>query len=109
MSEYGYLLCLDDREFIWLGKAIKNDDDKIVYFKVRSGDPNWQQPGLARSVWKFLADHVGHRLEVVREFSEQYDKMVSDDPPEGPYVEIGDSSNTGPTFEEYLTGWPDSA
>jgi hypothetical protein len=31
VSEYGYLLCLDDREFIWLGKAIKNDH-KIVYF-----------------------------------------------------------------------------
>jgi hypothetical protein len=35
--------------------------------------------------------------------------LVADDPPEGPYVEIGDSSNTGPSFDEYLTGWPDSA
>jgi hypothetical protein len=52
---------------------------------------------------------VGHHLEVVREFSEQYDKMVADDPPEGPYVEIGDCSNTGPSFDEYLAGWPDSA
>lgn len=68
------------RAAIRLGKAIKNDDDKIVYFKVGADDPNWQQPGLARSVWKFMADHVGHHLESVREFSELYDKMVADDP-----------------------------
>lgn len=108
MSEYAYLLCLDDRTYIWLGKAVKNDG-QIVFFAVGDEEPNWRQPGLSRSVWKFMADHVGHHLEVVREFSEQYDKMVADDPPEGEYVEIGDSSNTGPTFDEYLKGWPDSA
>jgi hypothetical protein len=68
VSEYGYLLCLDDREFIWLGKAIKNDDDKFVYFKVGA-----------------------------------------DDPQGGPYVEIGDDSNTDLTFDECLKGWPDRA
>jgi hypothetical protein len=109
VSEYGYLLCVDCRIYIWLGKAVKDDDDRIGYFKIGTGDPNWRQPGLARAVWKFLADHVGHRLESVREFSKRYDEMVVDDPPEGPYVEIGDWSTTGPTFEEYLAGWPDTA
>jgi hypothetical protein len=109
LSEYGYLLCVDCRVYIWLGKAIKDDAGDIVYFKVGAAEPNWQQPGLARSVWKFLAEHVGHRLEPVREFSKRYDQMVADDPPEGGYVEIGDWSNTGPTFEEYLEGWPDTA
>lgn len=108
MSEYGYLLCLDDRTYFWLGKAIKNDG-QVVYFKVGDGEPNWRQPELARTVWKFMADHVGHHLEVVREFSAQYDKIVADDPPEGPYTEIGDDSFTGPTFAEYLKDWPDSA
>lgn len=107
VSEYGYLLCVDCREFIWLGKAVQNDS-RIVYFAVGDKEPNWRQPGLARSIWKFLADHVGHPLESVREFSERYDQIVADDPPEGPYVEIGDSSHTGPTFDEYLKGWPDS-
>ena len=106
VSEYGYLLCVDCRVHIWLGKAIKNDDDQIVYFAVGAKEPNWRQSGLTRSVWKFLADHVGHHLESVREFSERYNQMVEDDPPEGPYVEIGDSSLTGPTFDEYLSGWP---
>ncbi|BCY15511.1 hypothetical protein [Actinoplanes sp. L3-i22] len=107
MSEYGYLLCVDCRVYIWLGKAIQ-DDTRIIYFAVGSKEPNWRQPELAKSVWKFLADHVGHPLESVREFSQRYDQMVADDPPEGEYSEVGDTSHTGPTFEEYLSGWPGS-
>lgn len=32
VSEYGYLPCVDCRDFIWLGKAVKDDDGRIVYF-----------------------------------------------------------------------------
>jgi hypothetical protein len=109
LSESGYLVCNDCRVYIWLGKAVKDEDSRVVYFKVGAAEPNWQQPGLTRAVWKFLADHVGHHLESAREYSDRYDEMVVDDPPDGSYVEIGDLSTNGPTFEKYLEGWPNSA
>ena len=45
VSEYGYLLCVDDRTHIWLGKAVKTDDDRIGYFAMGDKEPNWRVTG----------------------------------------------------------------
>jgi hypothetical protein len=85
VSIYGYLNCHD--------------------CTVRCG-PHWRQeraPALeARStnqvLWKFLADHCGHRIDVRLEH-EMTEEMFG-------YQEIGGDRDNDVSFETYLAGWP---
>lgn len=102
MSRYGHFACFDCRIGIWLGKAVFDaNNDHVSYFHI--SDPlasrNWQRQTLSKVIWKFLADHAGHRLHVVVE-GEPLDREFED------FVIIGQDTIGFPTFEEYLRDWP---
>ncbi len=60
--------------------------------------PHWQREQLNQVLWKFLADHVGHRIDVRLEH-EMSDEILG-------YQEIGGDSDTDISIETYLDDWP---
>src|SRR5579859_7061955 len=95
MSIYGYLNCHDCMQMLWLGKAL-SDRDTVFAFHIGGADEprHWKQEQLNQVLWKFLADHVGHRIDVRLE-SEMSEEMSG-------YQEIGGDTENDITFEEYL-------
>jgi hypothetical protein len=59
--------------------------------------PNWERKQLNQVLWKFLADHAGHRIDVRLEHEMTGDMHG--------YSEIGGDSEGDITFEEYLVRW----
>src|SRR5215472_11883497 len=101
MSRYANLACVDCKVKLWLGKTIFREDDSINYFHIGGPEqpPNSQRPELNRTIWKMLADHAGHHLQVVVEGNPD-DELLDDDD----FVEIG-GPGSALSFEEYLKGW----
>ena len=101
MSRYGYLACVDTKEYIWLGKAIfsREQPGKPAYFHLGSASSpkNWENLQPNRMIDKFLADHQGLELRVFLEH-----ELLED------YVEIGGNSAVGIGAADYLIGWPGS-
>jgi hypothetical protein len=66
------------------------------------GDGNqplhWQREKLNQVLWKFLADHTGHRIDV------RLDHQMTND--SYGYQEIGGDSENSLTYDLYLAGWP---
>ncbi len=83
MSIYGYLNCHDCRQTLWLGKAKCHDDYRPFAFHIgdRNDPPHWARPQLNQVLWKFLADHTGHRIDVRLEGEQE-------ELPEGDYQDI---------------------
>jgi hypothetical protein len=106
VSEYAYLICRDDRVMLGLGRAIKRDDGSVHYFLSGGKQPNSQQPDLDRALWKFLADHTGHRIEVIRESSRAYQDWTVDQDANGIYRQVGGDARDDIPFEQFLAGWP---
>ncbi len=94
VSIYGYLNCQDCRQTLWLGKALR------FAFHIGGAEepPHWARPQLNQVLWKFLADHGGHRIDVRLEH-EMTDEMFG-------YQEIGGDRDGDISFEAYLAGWP---
>jgi len=63
-----------------------------------AGQPHWARPQLNQVLWKFLADHTAHKIDVLLE-GDMTEDMSS-------YQEIGGDSREDISFEEYLAGWP---
>jgi hypothetical protein len=99
VSIYGYLNCHDCRQTLWLGKALHRDYRPFC-FHLGGADqpPHWQREQLNQVLWKFLADHTGHRIDVRLEY-EMTEEMFG-------YQSIGGDSDTDISFEAYLAGWP---
>ncbi|WP_020475815.1 hypothetical protein [Zavarzinella formosa] len=99
MSIYGYLNCHDCRQTLWLGKALRRDCRPFA-FHIGGPElsPHWARPQLNQVVWKFLADHTGHRIDVRLE-----DQMTD---AEHACQEIGGDRDEDISFESYLAGWP---
>lgn len=99
MSIYGYLSCHDCRQTLWLGKALHRDYRPSA-FHIGGPDepPHWARPQLNQVVWKFLADHAGHRIDVRLEH-EMTDEMWG-------HQAIGGDSDGDISVEVYLAGWP---
>ncbi len=95
MSIYGYLNCHDCRQMLWLGKALWHRDHRPFQFHIGGpeGPLNWSLPQLNQVLWKFLADHTGHHIDVRLEH-EMTEEMFG-------YQDIGDDIS----FEAYLAGW----
>ena len=93
MSIYAHFACHDYKQRFWLGKVI-HQNYQPIYFHI-GNDPvlHWQRDELNQIVCKFLADHTGHRLQVIMEYDmtdEFYDYQV-----------IGDDISV----QEYLKDW----
>lgn len=100
MSVYGYLNCHDCRQTLWLGKALHRDFRPFTFHIGGAEEPpHWARPQLNQVLWKFLADHTGHRIDVRLEDTQ-------DELPEGYQHIVADSDGTEVSFEAYLTGWP---
>ena len=99
MSVYGYLNCHDCRQMLFLGKALHRDY-RPFSFAIGSGPPNWTRLELNQVLWKFLADHTAHKIDVRLE-QEMTEKMFG-------YQCIGGDSDVDISFEQYLAGWPDA-
>jgi hypothetical protein len=84
---------------LWLGKAL-HQDFRPYCFHIGSADepPNWKRTELNRVVWKFLADHMGHRVDVRLE-QDMTEEMWA-------YQEIGGDQGSDISIESYLSGWP---
>jgi hypothetical protein len=98
MSVYGYLACEQCRIYMWLGKALRREDDSVLKFHV--GDehepPNSEKTIRTKALWKMLADHTGHPLRVLLEHELDALLDTKDDA-----REIGGEI----PFDEYLSGW----
>ena len=101
MSIYGYMNCHNCRQSVWLGKALHRGDRPVSFHIGEPDDPRWQREQLNQVVWKFLADHAGHRIDVRLEH-EMSDAMLG-------YQEIGGDSDADISIEAYLDGWPGMA
>lgn len=97
MSMYGYLNCHDCRQSVWLGKAL-HADRRPYSFHLGSPAPNWAKPELNQVIWKFLADHTSHRIDV------RLEHQMTDDI--FGYQEIGGDEEGDISFAAYLAGWP---
>jgi hypothetical protein len=59
--------------------------------------PHWKREVLNQVLWKFLADHTSHRIDVRLEH-EMTEEMYG-------YQKIGGDSDKDVSFERYLAGW----
>jgi hypothetical protein len=99
MSIYGYLNCHNCRQTLWLGKALHRANRPYAFHIGEPEEPpHWARPQLNQILWKFMADHAGHRIDVRLEH-EMTEEMFG-------YQNIGGDTNQGVSFEAYLTGWP---
>ena len=65
MSRYGFLVCDDCKDMLWLGKAVYGEDNRIDHFNINSPEAKDSDNSvLNRAVWKMLAEHAGHTLRV---------------------------------------------
>ena len=98
MSIYGHLNCHACRQTLWLGKAL-HDDLRPFSFHIGGPEepPHWKREQLNQVLWKFLADHTGHRIDVRLEH-EMTEEMYG-------YQTIGGDNGNDISFEDYLAGW----
>ncbi len=61
MSTKGYILAVDSKEFIFLGKLIKDADGKPANFWI----PDLTDQELGQMVVKFLAKHLSEQIIVI--------------------------------------------
>jgi hypothetical protein len=99
LSIYAYLNCHDCRQSLWLGKAVCHLLPQQQYFHIGSADDprNWKREDLNQVLWKFLADHCGHRIDVRREDG-MTEEMFG-------YQSIGGDRYEDVSFEAYVAGW----
>lgn len=98
MSIYGYLVCHDCKQQVWLGKAI-HEDYRPKYFHIGQADhpPHWERTKLNQVIWRFLADHAGHEIQV----SVEGERREGEDE----YQQIGGDEDGDISFADYLDGW----
>ncbi len=96
MSRYGYFACHDCRVTFWLGKALF-DGDRVVAFHVgqEGGPPNSKKDLLTQTLWKFIAEHAGHRISVEVEGSDTYESIAD-------YREIGGKAHGDVSMSDYV-------
>lgn len=95
MSVYGYFLCHDCRQCIWLGKALHENHVPYAYHigSINEGK-HWKRPELNKIIWKFLADHTHHKIEVMMEHN-MSDDMYG-------YQDIGGDGYNDISIKNYL-------
>lgn len=99
MSVYAYIACHDSKVCMFLGKYVQ-PTDQPDYFHIGGAQmpPNSGNPELTKALWKFLVDHVEHRIEVVTDHSDNFDEVAG-------YAEIGCDSSEDIPLDDYLDGF----
>lgn len=99
MSIYAYLSCHDCRQHLWLGKAIHREFRPVAFHIGGPDQPlHWARQQLNQILWKFLADHTGHRIDVRLE-NQMTTEMFD-------YQEIGGDAEKDISAAAYLEDWP---
>ncbi len=99
MSIYGYINCHDCRQKLYLGKALHENCRPWAYHSgPAENPPNWEQPDLNRVLWKFLADHTLHQIDVRLEHDMTEDTWA--------YASIGSDGDGDITLEHFFRDWP---
>ena len=101
MSVYGYLVCHDCRQKLWLGKACgEPGEGRVSYYHIGSErePPHWQRELLNTVLWKFVADHTSHRVRILLE-QEMEDEQCG-------YRSLGGDAVDDLSWGEYVEGWP---
>ncbi len=99
MSIYAYLSCYDCHQQLWLGKAL-HENHRPIYFHIGGAEeaPHWLRQQLNQVLWKFLADHTTHRIDVRLEQDMTEDMDT--------YATIGGDGVDDISFADYLRNWP---
>jgi hypothetical protein len=92
------MMCHDCKQHVWLGKACRIEGKPFFHIGDPAQPPNWKQPQFNQVIWKFLADHCSHHLDVRRD-DDMTDDMFG-------YQAIGGDSSNDLTFDQFLSGWP---
>jgi hypothetical protein len=103
MARSALFACMDCKVKFWLGKSVFHPNDTVDYF-IGVGDEahNWQDQASNRVLWKMLADHTGHTLRVLVEWTPEFNAFAEDDD----VVWIGgDEPGRDISIEEYLKDW----
>ena len=69
MSIYAYFCCHDCRQTLFLGKALLLKDESVPFaFHIgNTSIEHWHSPEKSKLLWRFVAAHTGHRIEVLLE------------------------------------------
>lgn len=98
MSIYAKLFCHDCRQAFFLGKALRDNDDTPFGFHIGNDPtPHWKREMLNKVVWKFLANHTAHNIDV------RMEHQMTDDMHD--YQEIGGDAIGDISIIDYLEGW----
>src|SRR4051794_13962081 len=95
MSTYAYFCCHQCKQSIWLGKALHEDHKAFAFHIGNDETKHWLRPQLNKLIWKFLADHTGHNIDVRLE-EEMTDEMFG-------YQAIGGDRSSDVSVEKYLS------
>lgn len=100
MSLYAYFACEKCKEYLWLGKVIRDAEGSVERFAAATdqGVPNSAQPLRTRALWKMLAEHRGHSMRVYVE--DELEQALGDG-----LREIGGDGEGDIPFDEYLAGF----
>lgn len=80
------------------GQGIHRGQRPLYFHIGGSEEPkHWEREWLNQVVWKFLADHTGHRIDVRLEH-EMTEDMLG-------YQEIGGDGEADISIENYLADW----
>jgi hypothetical protein len=80
---------------LWLGKAL-HDQRGVFGYHIGTSDepPHWKRDLLNQVLWKFIAEHTSHRIDVRLEH-EMTEEMFG-------YQDIGGDRDNDVTYENYL-------
>ena len=99
MAEYAWLVCWQCKVTLALGKAVAADEEseRIVCYATAEG-VGPEQVDTTKALWRMMADHVGHPMEVVREYSRRFEDI-------GELDENGDDVYDDIDIEAYAEGY----
>lgn len=102
MSRYAWLICVDCKIVVWLGKAAFTLDGRLEYIHPLGVASEAQKRTLNHVIWKIFADHAGHTLRVITDQDPAYSSLDG-------YTEVGGEEYGDINFKTYLAGWPGEA
>ncbi|MEU7067313.1 hypothetical protein [Streptomyces sp. NPDC046161] len=98
MSDSADLICFSCRIVLPIGMFWNVAEPRELF--LRSG-PSSDDPLLGKALWRFLAEHVYHQVELLGEGSEHRWESVDAD-----FITIDDEEVQDPTLEQYVDEWP---
>lgn len=98
MSESTYLVCRPRQVILSLGKPVRREDGAVDYFNLTEHARNSADAQLNKVLWKFLADCMGHPIEIKSSYDADFETVAA-------FKEIGGDEAGEVDFDEYTAGW----